>query len=44
MPNAQDTIAAIAKRRGYYWPSYEIYGGLSGYITYGELAADKSTC
>ncbi|UCD44328.1 MAG: glycine--tRNA ligase [Candidatus Bathyarchaeota archaeon] len=37
MPNAQDTIAAIAKRRGYYWPSYEIYGGLSGYITYGDL-------
>ena len=37
MPNAQDTITAIAKRRGYYWPSYEIYGGLSGYITYGDL-------
>jgi glycyl-tRNA synthetase len=37
MPNLQDTITAIAKRRGYYWPSYEIYGGLSGYITYGDL-------
>jgi glycyl-tRNA synthetase len=35
--NTQDTINAIAKRRGYHWPSYEIYGGLSGYITYGDL-------
>lgn len=36
-PNLYDTITAIAKRRGYYWPSYEIYGGLSGYVTYGDL-------
>ena len=35
--NTQDTINAIAKRRGYHWPSYEIYGGLTGYITYGDL-------
>jgi glycyl-tRNA synthetase len=27
--NTQDTINAIAKRRGYHWPSYEIYGGLT---------------
>ena len=32
-----DTITALAKRRGLYWPSYEIYGGQSGYITYGDL-------
>ena len=31
-----DTITAIAKRRGLYWPSYEIYGGLSGFYTYGD--------
>jgi glycyl-tRNA synthetase len=39
MSNTYDAITAIAKRRGYYWPSYEIYGGLSGYITYGDLGA-----
>jgi glycyl-tRNA synthetase len=33
----QDTIDSIAKRRGFYWPSYEIYGGLSGFYTYGDL-------
>ncbi len=32
-----DTINSIARRRGFYWPSYEIYGGLSGFITYGDL-------
>ncbi len=37
MSNTYDAITAIAKRRGYFWPSYEIYGGLSGYVTYGDL-------
>jgi len=23
-----DTIAEIAKRRGFFWPSFEIYGGM----------------
>jgi glycyl-tRNA synthetase len=32
-----DTITALAKRRGFYWPSFEIYGGLSGFVTYGDL-------
>lgn len=32
-----DTISEIAKRRGFYWPSFEIYGGMSGYVTYGDL-------
>ncbi len=31
-----DTITAIAKRRGLYWPSFEIYGGKAGFITYGD--------
>jgi len=35
--NLYDQITAIAKRRGYYWPSFEIYGGLSGFVTYGDL-------
>ncbi len=34
-----DTISEIAKRRGFYWPSFEIYGGMSGYVTYGDLGA-----
>jgi len=32
-----ETMNEIAKRRGLYWPSYEIYGGQSGYYTYGDL-------
>ena len=32
-----DTIAEIAKRRGFFWPSFEIYGGMSGFTTYGDL-------
>jgi glycyl-tRNA synthetase len=32
-----DTISEIAKRRGFFWPSFEIYGGMSGFTTYGDL-------
>lgn len=32
-----DVITEIAKRRGFYWPSFEIYGGMSGFVTYGDL-------
>ena len=32
-----ETMNEIAKRRGLYWLSYEIYGGQSGYYTYGDL-------
>ncbi|OGD52272.1 glycine--tRNA ligase, partial [Candidatus Bathyarchaeota archaeon RBG_13_60_20] len=32
-----DTVTEIAKRRGFYWPSFDIYGGLSGFVTYGDL-------
>jgi len=32
-----DTITEIAKRRGFYWPSFDIYGGMSGFVTYGDL-------
>ncbi len=34
-----DTISEIAKRRGFFWPSFEIYGGMSGFVTYGDLGA-----
>ncbi len=29
----------MAKRRGYFWPSYEIYGGASGFLTFGPLGS-----
>lgn len=34
-----EIISEIAKRRGFFWPSYEIYGGESGFITLGHLGA-----
>lgn len=34
-----EVISEMARRRGYFWPSYEIYGGLSGFITFGPLGA-----
>ncbi|MEM3342438.1 MAG: glycine--tRNA ligase, partial [Thermoplasmata archaeon] len=33
----QDELVALAKRRGFFWPSYEIYGGLAGFYDYGPL-------
>ncbi len=35
--NIYDKVTEIAKRRGFFWPSFEIYGGLSGFVTYGNL-------
>lgn len=32
-------ITELARRRGFYWQSYEIYGGASGFVTYGLLGA-----
>ncbi|MBS7633756.1 glycine--tRNA ligase [Candidatus Bathyarchaeota archaeon] len=32
-------ISELARRRGFYWQSYEIYGGVSGFATYGPLGA-----
>lgn len=40
--NQTDKFAAInelARRRGLFWQSYEIYGGASGFATYGSLGA-----
>jgi glycyl-tRNA synthetase len=34
-----EILSEIAKRRGFFWPSYEIYGGESGFITFGPLGA-----
>ena len=32
-----ETITEIAKRRGFYWPSFEIYGSVGGFFTYGDV-------
>lgn len=32
-----ELVMDLAKRRGFFWPSFEIYGGVSGFITYGPL-------
>ncbi len=32
-----DEIVEIAKRRGFFWPSFSIYGGVSGFYDYGPL-------
>jgi glycyl-tRNA synthetase len=37
---SQDKLAAVnelARRRGFFWQSYEVYGGVSGFATYGSL-------
>ncbi len=32
-----DLLSDLAKRRGLFWPSFEIYGGVSGYLDLGPL-------
>lgn len=34
-----EKISELARRRGFFWPSYEIYGGISGFINWGPLGA-----
>ncbi len=34
-----EIVSEMAKRRGYFWPSYEIYGGTSGFFTFGPLGS-----
>jgi len=32
-----DRVMALAKRRGFFWPSYDIYGGSAGFFDFGPL-------
>lgn len=32
-----ELVADLAVRRGFYWPSFEIYGGVGGFYDYGPL-------
>lgn len=34
-----ELLSDLAKRRGFFWPSFEIYGGVSGYLDLGPLGA-----
>ncbi len=38
-PDQLSKVLALAKRRGFLWPSYEIYGGAAGFYDYGPLGA-----
>ncbi|MFX1485538.1 MAG: glycine--tRNA ligase [Promethearchaeota archaeon] len=34
-----EKVMELCRRRGILWPSFEIYGGLSGFVTYGPIGA-----
>lgn len=38
-PDKFEMISEIARRRGFFWPSCEIYGGVSGFFTFGPLGS-----
>jgi glycyl-tRNA synthetase len=38
-PDKFTIIDELARRRGFFWQSYEIYGGAAGFATYGPLGA-----
>jgi len=38
-PDKYEKVSALARRRGFFWPSYEIYGGVSGFINWGPLGS-----
>ena len=39
MKMINDSISDIGKRRGFMYPSFEIYGGLSGFFDYGPMGS-----
>jgi glycyl-tRNA synthetase len=38
-PDKFTTIDELARRRGFFWQSNEVYGGVAGFVTYGPLGA-----
>ncbi len=34
-----ERVSEVARRRGFFWPSCEIYGGVSGFIVFGPLGS-----
>ena len=39
MVDIQQQLASLAKRRGFFSPSYEIYGGVAGFYDYGPTGS-----
>ena len=39
MPKKHEEVMELAKRRGFIWPSFEIYGGVAGFYDFGPLGA-----
>ncbi len=39
-PNLMESLVSLAKRRGFIYPSSEIYGGLNGFFDYGPLGVE----
>lgn len=39
-PNLMEALVSLAKRRGFIYPSSEIYGGLNGFFDYGPLGVE----
>jgi glycyl-tRNA synthetase len=39
VPDKTDQVLDLAKRRGFLWPSFEVYGGAAGFYDYGPLGA-----
>ena len=37
--DSYEKVMELARRRGFFWPSAEIYGGVAGFIDYGPLGA-----
>ena len=35
--NSSNDLASVIKRRGFIWPSFEMYGGVAGMYDYGPL-------
>jgi len=38
-PDKYEMLEEAARRRGFFWPSFEIYGGASGFIDFGPVGA-----
>jgi len=39
VPQKHEEMMELAKRRGFIWPSFEIYGGVAGFYDFGPLGA-----
>jgi glycyl-tRNA synthetase len=37
--DTREAVTSLAKRRGYLWPSFELYGGMRGFYDYGPMGA-----